>query len=497
MSLRKQAVSGIKWVSSAQVGQQAVQFATSIVLARLLGPSDFGLLAMALVVSGFLSVFRDLGTSAAVIQHKDPSQGLLSSIFWANALFGLLSMVALYAIAPLAAVYYREPRVIPILRALSLVCLVSGVSILQKALLEQRLAFRAIALIETSAMMAGSAVAIVSALLGAGVWSLVFKSMVDALLGTLLLWGFSGYHPRMTFDWKELKTVRSYSLNLTGFNILNYFLRNADYLLIGRHLGARDLGFYTLAYRIMLFPLQNISFVIGRVMFPVFAQLRDQNERFQRGYLDVVKVIALVSFPMMLGLMALSEPFVLTVYGETWNPVIVLLLILAPVGLLQSIVTTVGSIYQAKGRTDWMFRWGIGSGVLIVGAFIIGIQWGLTGIAAAYAMVTLLIAYPNFAIPFRLIDLKFPRLVTALVRPLACSLIMYAFILALKAAVQAHLPHSGVLAVCIPVGSLVYLLAALLMNRRSMRLILETCGINPSLLVPVLARVSRTVTGRV
>ena len=162
-------------------------------------------------------------------------------------------------------------------------------------------------------------------------------------------------------DWAKVRSISSYSLNLTAFNTFNYFSRNADYFLIGRFLGAQALGYYTLAYRILLYPLQSVSAVIGRVTFPLYAQLQDDNPRFRRVYLRIARVIAALTFPMMLGLWVVAGPFVLTLFGAQWSPVIALLIIFIPVSMAQSIITTVGAIYQVKGRTDWMFRWGVGS----------------------------------------------------------------------------------------------------------------------------------------
>jgi len=313
--IKYKAVSGIKWSTVSQVGRQGTQLVTTIILARLLSPSDFGLVGMAMVVIGFIGIFKDLGTSAAIIQRKKLSEGLLSSIFWVNVGFGALAMAVLFFGAPLGGLFYHEPRVDAILRVLSLTFFISGLSILQQALLERSLAFKKLAKVEISAVAAGAAVGIGMAFSGFGVWSLVFQSLTTVSVTTILLWLFSTWRPKWIFHWSEVKSVSSYSLNLTGFSIFNYFARNADYLLIGRYLGAQDLGYHTLAYRILLFPLQNISSVIGRVMFPVYSGIREDNTRFAKAYLKVASTIALITFPMMLGVLALAKPFVLTVFG--------------------------------------------------------------------------------------------------------------------------------------------------------------------------------------
>jgi len=477
MSLKQASISGVKWSSISQVSRQIMQLVTTAVLARLLSPSDFGLVGMATIVIGFVGIFSDLGTSSAIIQRKNISDSLLNSLFWINVVFGLLAMVILLVVAPLVANFYQEPRVTLVLRVLSLTFLMSGISILQKAILERNLAFNTSAKIEISAVVAGSLLGISTAVMGWGVWSLVTQSLAVVSLTTILLWTVSKWQPKLAFSWEEVQEVSNYSLNLTAFSIFNYFARNADYILIGRFLGSQDLGYYTLAYRLMLYPLQNVSAVIGRVMFPALSKLQDDNARFSFAYLKVSSTIALISFPLMVSLWALAKPFVLTFFGQQWQPVILLLMILAPVGMSQSIMTTVGIIYQVKGRTDWLFRWGIGAGMLIIIAFVIGLQWGIVGVAAAYAIASFCLTYPCFAIPFRLIHLPVRDLGAVLWRPLVASLIMLGLLLVVGFLLPANLASGWVLGISVPIGCITYLLASWWLNRKQIQQLFDLVGL--------------------
>ncbi|MFC1620016.1 MOP flippase family protein [Candidatus Neomarinimicrobiota bacterium] len=459
MYLRESVISGTKWSAVSQFGRQGIQIVTLVILARLLAPEDFGLVGMTTVVIGFLAIFKDLGTSAAVIQRQDLSEELLSSVFWLNVLFGLVVMALLYAASPLVAAFYQESRVVPLLQVLSATFFISGLSILHQTLLERDMAFNRMAKVELSATVVGAIVGIGAALSGWGVWSLVFQSLAIALVTTVLLWVFSSWRPRWIFRWDNLRSVARYSLNLLGFNIINYLARNAPYLLIGRFLGAEALGYYTLAYKIILYPLQNISYLLARVMFPAFSRLQKQLERFRRSYLRVAASIALVTFPLMMGLMALAAPFVLAILGEKWEPVIILLIILAPVGLAQSIRSTVGVIYLTMGRTDWMFRWIAVAGSLIVISYVIGLRWGIVGVATAYAIISIFLIYPNYAIPFGLIDLRVRKVAKVLWRPLLSSLIMGAVLLLTRHLLLEQITSVQQLALLIPLGIMVYFAA--------------------------------------
>lgn len=434
MNIAQKTISGAKWSAISRFGQQGLSFVVTAILARLLSPDAYGLLGMATVVTGFINIFKDLGTSSVLIQHKELSDDLISSIFWVNVLFGLLSTGVVAVIAPWIALFYREPQVVPVLRVLSFSFLVSGLSIAQQALLTRQMAFDKLARIELASSVVGGVVGIGMAVSGMGVWSLVGQTLCRSFAITVLLWIASAWRPQLRLGWTEVRSVASYSLNLSGFNIFNYFVRNADNILIGRYLGATPLGYYSLAYRLMLYPLQNISGVLGRVLFPAFAQIQDDNTRFRRAYLRVCASISVVTFPMMLGLLVVAKPFVTTIFGPRWMPVATLLMILAPLGMLQSIGTTVGHIYTAKGRTDWMFRWGIATGILAISLFVIGLRWGVIGVAVAYAVLSFLLAYPNFAIPFKLIKLPVRDLVVALWPALKAGLMMFGAIVALRVA---------------------------------------------------------------
>ena len=472
-SLQEQAATNVKWASVSRIGGQGLQFATTVILARLLLPSDFGLIGMAMVVIGFVEVFRDLGTSAAIVQRQELNDSILSSIFWCNVGFALLCALVVCLLSPLVAMFYKETRLTPILLGLSLCLLFSGAGVLHSALLQRNLAFNVLAKIELTSACIGAGIAIGLALYGAGVWALVFQALFTSLASTALLWSRSSWRPSFIFSWPEIRSVSGYSLNLTGYRVFNYLARNADYLLIGRYLGAADLGYYTLAYQIMLYPVRNITAVISRVLFPLFSKIQDDNLRFRNAYLKICFAIAIVVFPMMAGVWIVSKYLILAVFGQRWEPVILLLLILSPLGMIQAIGATVGSIYQAKGRTDWIFLWGIGSGIFLTIAFIIGLQWGVVGVAGAYTIAGIILFYPNFILPFRLIELKFRELLKALSRPLLCTLLMVFLLLGAKFFLPGSLNPAWSLSILVLLGILIYCAASWWLNREQVLEVVE------------------------
>jgi O-antigen/teichoic acid export membrane protein len=474
MNLKKRAISGLKWSTSARIGRQVLQFITLIIFARLLNPEDFGLMASALVVIGFVSVFRDLGLSAALIQKQELSDELFSSVFWLSVTTGLIMMLMLIIFSPYIADFYNANALVPILQVLSLSFLFSGFSAVQQALLEKELQFKTISKIELFATFLSAATGITMAILKFGIWSLVLQNLVFTFTVSCLFWIRLSKRPRFFFKWREIKSILNFSANLAGFNILNYFVRNADYILIQKFLGEQQLGYYTLAYRLMLYPLQNVTAVITRVMFPVLSKIQQDNDKFRDIYIKLANSIALLTFPLMLGLIAVSDNFVLVVFGTKWEPVTTLILILAPLGLLQSIYTPAGIIFQAKGRTDWWFRWGVLTGVLFVSAFWIGLGWGIIGVAMAYLIVNVITIYPGLAIPFKLIRLKTHNFLLSFSRTFFISSIMFLFVIAIHYVSNIYIGSTSSLIVSVISGILIYIALSFQFNREKIKYVVDS-----------------------
>ena len=404
--LTKRSLAGTGWSGLSTVGKQLLTIASVTTVARILGPSAYGLMGMAVIVTNFISNFRDLGTATAIVQRPTISRILLSSLFWINLLMGLIIFVAVAGTAPAVASFFHAPVLTGILRVLGLSLFIASCGVVHSAALNRDMSFKALALTDLAAAAGAYAVALAGACTGFGVWSLVFASVANSVISTAGYWISSSFRPRWEFDWAEVKSIAKFSSNLSGFGLVNYGCRNADNLIVGRRLGSVPLGYYQMAYNLMLTPIQNISTVISGVLFPAFSRIQDDNERFRSAYVRACMLTALVTFPVMAGLGVVADPLIRAVLGVKWVATIPIFEILSVVGLIQSVQTTVGIIYQAKGRTDWMFRWSIIVLVVTVTAFLIGVHFGAVGVAAGYAIAFLaVIMIPGFAVPFRLIGL--------------------------------------------------------------------------------------------
>ncbi len=414
-SLTQRTISGAAWSTVSTTGKQALSIASVATVARLLGPGAYGVMGMANLLIVFILNFRDLGTGTAIVQRLSVSDRLLSSLFWVNCLLGLVMAGGVIALSPLAAHFFNTPELVAILCTLSISFWLTSCGVVHASLLLRDMHFKALAIVDLTSGLASYVVALGFAYSGFGVWSLVFANIANSFTSTLGYWLAYSWRPGWNFDGAEIKSITNFSLNLSGFGVVNYFARNADNIVVGRVLGKIALGNYQLAYNLMLTPIQNISSVIGRVTLPAFSRIQEDNERFRYAYVKSCMLIALVTFPVMAGLGIVARPLIVAVLGPKWVGAITVFEILAPVGLVQSVQTTVGQIYVAKGRTDWMFRFGALSCLLLIATFIAGVRYGTEGVAAAYCVMYLgILMIPGFLIPFRLINLKLSAFASAL-----------------------------------------------------------------------------------
>jgi O-antigen/teichoic acid export membrane protein len=454
--LKQRTVTGVLWSAGASVGQQLLNFAVTVVLARLLLPADFGLVATIAVFTGFVTLFVDFGLSAALIQRTTLTERHRSSAFWMNLAAGLLLAGVVAALAPGLARFFNAPRLVDLTLVLSLNFVVGSLAIVQSALLQRSMNFRRLGAIGIVSTVIGGAAAIAMAVTGYGVWSLIVQLVATTGARTTLLWFGSDWRPRRIVDREAMRELWRFSRNLAGYTAVNYWARNADNLVIGKFVGATGLGIYSRAYNLMLMPIQQISTVTARVMFPALSRIQTDPERVKRAYLRAVGIIALLSFPATAGLFVVAKPFILTLYGAKWAGVVPILQILCVAGLMQPVAATTGWIYQSQGRTDWLFRWGLVASTTMICAFGIGIIWGVKGVAVAYAIAIYGVLYFTFAIPGRLIGMQVRDVFVAVRGALVSALGMAGIVWAAGSMLPPAWPPAAVLLIQFGIGALSY-----------------------------------------
>jgi O-antigen/teichoic acid export membrane protein len=472
--IRGRTITGILWSIFGQVGQQGIRFIVILILARLLMPKEFGLVGMIEVFTGFAAMFGEMGFGAAIIQKQDVEERLLSSVFWLSIVMGVLLTSILAACAPLIAAFYNQRILLPLTLLLSLNFAINSLNIIQNSLLTKKMDFRRLAIINITAITTAGIVAVAMALAGFGVWSLAINTLLTTTFSVILMWSLSGWRPRLIFEWKDVKELIDFSMNLMGSRISTYWTANADNLLIGKYVSATALGVYDRAFSLMVLPRAHISAVLARVMFPALSAIQADKKKVKQVFLRANRAIALITFPMMMGLLMVAKPFILTIYGEKWMAVVPILQIFCLEGMGRSVGTTVGWIYLSQARTDIMFKWGLFSGVVRVASIIIGLQWGVVGVAIAIVLSGYTILwYPSWVIPGRLINLSFWEVMKNLGGPFWCSVVMAAAVFAFGIILPSDWPEWTRLATQVPLGVVVYVLLIHVFQVRAYREVRE------------------------
>lgn len=461
INIRQKAFAGLGWTIAAQVSKQGLQFPISVILARLLSPEEFGMMGMIIVFTDFAALFGDMGFDGAIIQRKEIEERHLSSVFWLTMLMGLVLTFIVLLAAPGIAAFYNQPALKNLSMLLSANFIIRSLCIVQKAILSRKMEFRLIALVEVLTVLLAGVTAITLAYLGYGVFSLVCQSLAASAVTATILWWTSDWRPRYVLNKGAVKEITGFSSNLLGYNIFNYWARNSDNLLIGRFIGTVGLGIYTRAYMTMLLPLSQFSWVFTKVMFPTFSRIQHDISRVKQIYLKCLGTIALITFPMMIGLAVVADNFVIAVFGEKWSMMVPALQVLSIVGALQSIVTTVGWIYMSQGKTDWMFKWGLFSGSVAFASFSTGVYIGsVEAVAYCYALANLLLLYWNFTIPGRLIGMTLSDVLKTVSGISCCTMLMAVTVWGVGFYLSSHWHHWLRLSIQVLLGSSTYFFLA-------------------------------------
>lgn len=386
------------WISLvAQAAQLVLRLISTIVLARLLTPDAYGLVAMVTVVTGFIGLFKSLGLATATLQAPRVTHAELNGLFWLNVAFGATATIVAVTAAPLMAMVYGEPRVTPLIAALSVTFLIGGLSVQHHALLRREMRFGTTAWIEISALAMGTVAAIVLAGQGAGPWSLVGASVVIEIVSLILVWHMVDWRPtRPRFDAKIGEMV-ALGRDLTQFNVLNYWARNLDNFLIGRFWGAAQLGLYSRAYQLLLLPLQQVTSPLSSVAISALSRLNGEDERYRQAYTRLLEKIAVVCMPMTTFLFVNAGPVVDLLLGPKWHEVAPVFMPLAIAGMVQPVSATFIWMLVSQGRRADLRLWSIVGPGLSCAAIVAGMSRGVIAVAMAYAACELFVRAPLLA----------------------------------------------------------------------------------------------------
>lgn len=396
--LGRRTVSGAAIAIGAQLIRMAVQLVSAAIMARLLAPQDFGLVAMAATITGFVALFSDLGLSAATVQRKDIDQDTVSALFLINLGTGSLLMLAAFATAPVAAWVFGDDRVVWLVAALALQIPIAAAAAQHGAILQRGMRWTAIQWSAIAAQLAGAAVGILLAWkTDLGYWALVAQGLTSAVAASVLLWILCPWRPTAIAAWTSVPSALGFGLNLTGFTLVNYFHRQLDTVLIGWRWGATELGYYTRAYNLFLLPLSVINGPLSSAVIPALSRLQGEPARWRTAFLEALSGATLVGSGMTAMLIAGAHPLVAVLFGPGWSPSAEIFTALAISMFAATPMNALGWIYISLGRTRRMFAWSLIATPLYVASFIVALPWGAQGVAGAYSAVFCASVLPGLA----------------------------------------------------------------------------------------------------
>ncbi|WP_161954183.1 MOP flippase family protein [Candidatus Methylomirabilis limnetica] len=425
------AVHGVKWTTVSAIFRVGLQTLRIAILSRLLTPVDFGLMAMISILLGLIDAFMDLGTGNAIIQRRDTTSHQLASLYWLNLTFATAVSTFIIASTPLFSTFYAEPQLRMLLPWCAPLFLINAIGFVFRNVMQRDLNFALLARIQMIAVTIGSAVAVIFAFRGHGVFSLILAQLATAATTATLYVAFGrhSWHPTWHFDLRDLRGYINFGLYQMGERFVNYISANIDYLVIGRALGPHALGSYTLAYQLVVLPLTTINPILTSVAFPLFAKVQSDNAALRRGYLAIAKFLAFTTLPVLIGAGLTAPVLVPLVFGPKWGEAIRLVQILAFLGVLKSFANPSGSVLLAKGRVDIDFKWECFSATLNAITFAAVVHYGVAAVAISHVILVGLYFLPFVWIVCRLIDLPLRQYLLVFVRPATFVTVMASAVL--------------------------------------------------------------------
>ena len=455
-SFAKVTIRGTFWSYLSVYTGKLMVFISTIILARLLSKSDFGVVGYAFIVTSFLDALNGLGIGPALIYHKDEPE-TADTAFWLGLGVGIGLFVLTWFAAPFIGDYFHDERAVGVVRMMVLVYPISALGNVNSIYLSKRLDFRKKFVPEVSYALVKGVVSVGMAILGFSYWSQVWGQVIANGASVIVAKVVNPWRPRLRFSRSIAKSMLRYGLNIVVLDTLANLLNNADYLLIGRYLGTEVLGVYTLGFRIPDMVLTQFARIVSEVIFPVYVKMRENAEALNRNFARSLQYVSLITIPLGLGIALTAEPFVMTFFTDKWVEAIPVIRAIAIYALLLSLFRNAGSFYKAQGRPEVLTYLAIVRLVILLPALwfalaqthsIVAVAWVQAAVAFISGILSLVLAGRMFHISIKVMLAQF--------KPAAISgLLMAAAVAALLVVIGAWHPLVQLI-LAVLIGALVY-----------------------------------------
>ena len=464
-SLGKSTIQGAAWHYLTFFSGKLMVLAGTALLARLLSPDDFGVVGYALTAISFLDVISDLGIGPALIYYPEEKR-TTSTGFWLNLLIGLVVFGLTWLLAPLVGLYFNDQRVVPVMQVLGFVYPLRALGDTHDAILNKRLEFGRIFLPDLLQGLTKGLASVIFAWFGFGAWSLIWGYLLGTLVSSVTYWLTSPWSPSPIFSWQIARDLLKYGSKIIGVDIVASFLVNLDYLLIGRYLGASLLGLYTIAFRLPDLLILQFARILSNVLFPIYTHMRDEPGSLARGFYLTTRYLSLVTVPLGLGLALVAGPLTIAIFSEKWAASVPVVQSLAIYTLILSLAYSAGSIYKAEGRPQILTRLGLVRLALLFPAlwWAVTIARSIVLVGFMQALVALIGTLLSLFVASRLIKLPLSKILEALAPSFLSGGVMSIAVFLARQLSLSWNPWLQ-LALCIPLGGLVYLATLFLVQR--------------------------------
>lgn len=408
--LKQKTVKGIFWSYLSFIGGKGLTFVTTIILARLLLPEQFGIIGYCLVSIQYLDILNSAGINSSLIARRENLEEASNAAFVANILLGAISFGLTWVLAPSIAVFFKTEEIVPVLRVLGLSLPISGLGLVPDALLHRELRFRTILMPDISRNFMKGLVSIIFAVLGMGVWSLVWGQIAGVLTGTVLSWLLAGWKPSWRFNAGATRAIASYGFHIMLVEIAGAFRNNVDYLLVGRMLGAAALGYYTMSFRIPELLIRSLNNVIGKVSLPALAITQSDRDKLHSFYFGYIRYLSVFVAPIAVGLVMTASLFIPLFLSDTWKPAIIPTTFISLALGISALGYVPGVLYKAIGRPEILNRLSFLKIPLAVIILWYSTRWGINGVAFGQVAISIISVsldtlIANYLMRFRIQDL--------------------------------------------------------------------------------------------
>lgn len=400
-----------------------IRLGSLMVLARLLGPKDYGLVGMVTAFTGVLGLFRDFGLSSAAVQRATVTEEQSSTLFWVNILVGALLGLLTVAMAPAIAAFYHEPRLIAVTAVMAVGFLFNAIGVQHSVRLQRQMRFTTLAVIGTVSLMVGTLVAIAGAKAGYGYWALVAMTVISPLIATIGFWVAAAWVPGMPQRRAGIRSMMRFGGTLTLNGLLAYLAYNAEKILIGRFWGADAIGIYGRAYQLINIPTDNLNSAVGEVAFSALSRLQDDLSRLKSYFLKGYSLVLGLTLPITVACALFANDIIFVLLGPKWKEAAPIFCLLAPTILIFAIINPLSWLLFSLGQVGRSLKMAMVFSPLIIGGYILGLPYGPKGVAFAYSAVMVLCALPLTAWAVRGTVISFRDILLTVSRPLASGIL--------------------------------------------------------------------------